>query len=137
MISDISGVTAEFLFTEKPIVMPAWKDLAAIGKDDTRLAEEYPYAYRWHPETEGLLGFSTGCRPMTRCAPSEPPRLGRCSADTARSTRPCARSTWPSRRSAGARPGCPCAGSYEAKRFVSRLGFRRPRPRVAPKTTAG
>ena len=45
MISDISGVTAEFLFTEKPIVMPAWIDLAAIGKDDTRLADEYPYAY--------------------------------------------------------------------------------------------
>jgi hypothetical protein len=26
---------------------------------------------------------------------------------------------------------------YEAKRFVARLGFRRPRTRVAPKTTAG
>ena len=55
MISDISGVTAEFLFTEKPTIMPAWANLAAIGKTDTRLAAEYPWTYRWHPETESLI----------------------------------------------------------------------------------
>ena len=55
MISDISGVTAEFLFTEKPTIMPAWASLAAIGKTDARLAAEYPWTYRWHPETDGLI----------------------------------------------------------------------------------
>ena len=55
IISDISGVTAEFLFTEKPAIMPVSSNLASIGKDDARLAEEYPWVYRWHPEKEGLI----------------------------------------------------------------------------------
>jgi CDP-Glycerol:Poly(glycerophosphate) glycerophosphotransferase len=55
IISDISGVTAEFLFTEKPVILPAFGRLAAIGKDDARLAQEYPWVYRWHPEEEELI----------------------------------------------------------------------------------
>lgn len=57
MISDISGVTAEFLFTEKPIVMPLTPVLVGMGKDDDRLRQEYPWAYRWHPDTESLLAM--------------------------------------------------------------------------------
>ena len=55
IISDISGVTAEFLFTEKPAILPVSSNLASIGKDDARLAKEYPWAYRWHPGEEGLI----------------------------------------------------------------------------------
>ena len=55
IISDISGVTAEFLFTEKPAILPASTRLASIGKDDARLAAEYPWVYRWHPEEESLI----------------------------------------------------------------------------------
>ena len=55
IISDISGVTAEFLFTEKPAILPASTRLASIGKDDARLAAEYPWVYRWRPEEESLI----------------------------------------------------------------------------------
>lgn len=137
MISDISGVTAEFLFTEKPVVMPAWKDLAAIGKDDTRLAEEYPYAYRWHPETEGLLGLLDGLSaddPLRskRAAAARTMFRGHRSLDEAVRSFDLALSSvrWRKTR-------VPVRWVYETKRFVARLGLRRPRPRVAPKTTAG
>jgi hypothetical protein len=137
MISDISGVTAEFLFTEKPIVMPAWGDLAAIGKDDARLAEEYPYAYRWHPETEALLGMLDGLSaddPLRsrRAGAARTMFRGHRSLDEAVRSFDLALSSvrWRKTR-------VPVRWVYEAKRFVSRLGLRRPRPRVAPKTTAG
>jgi CDP-Glycerol:Poly(glycerophosphate) glycerophosphotransferase len=137
MISDISGVTAEFLFTEKPIIMPAWKDLAAIGKDDTRLAEEYPYAYRWHPETEGLLKLLDGLSAddpvrSKRAAAARTMFRGHRSLDEAVRSFDLALSSvrWRKTR-------VPVRWVYEAKRFVSRLGLRRPRARVAPKTTAG
>jgi hypothetical protein len=57
MISDISGVTGEFLFTEKPAIMPVFDRLAGIGKDETRIADEYPWVYRWNPEGEDLLAL--------------------------------------------------------------------------------
>lgn len=55
ILSDISGVTAEFLFTEKPAIMAVTSQLAALGKDETRLAAEYPWVYRWPAERETLL----------------------------------------------------------------------------------
>ncbi len=55
ILSDISGVTAEFLFTEKPAIMAVTTQLAALGKDETRLAAEYPWVYRWPVERETLL----------------------------------------------------------------------------------
>ena len=55
MISDISGVTAEFLFTEKPILMPVSDRLAGLGKDEARLASEYPFAYRWPVDGSSLV----------------------------------------------------------------------------------
>lgn len=51
MIGDVSGVVGEFLFTQKPTVMPTSARLLAI-KDDQRLMAEYPWVYRW--PTEGL-----------------------------------------------------------------------------------
>lgn len=55
ILSDISGVTAEFLFTEKPAIMAVTSQLAALGKDEARLAAEYPWVYRWPSERETLL----------------------------------------------------------------------------------
>lgn len=55
ILSDISGVTAEYLFTEKPAIMPVTTRLAALGKDEARLAAEYPWVYRWPVESESLL----------------------------------------------------------------------------------
>jgi hypothetical protein len=74
MISDISGVTAEFLFTEKPILMPVSERLAGLGKDEARLAAEYPYAYRWPVEGASLV------ERLTELATSDPLRDTRAKA---------------------------------------------------------
>ena len=47
LVSDVSGITAEFLFTEKPVIMPVTQEAARRGKDASTLAEEYPWAYLW------------------------------------------------------------------------------------------
>ena len=73
MISDVSGVTAEFLFTEKPVVMPVTKMLAARGKDAATLASVYPWAYTWDVGTEDLLVL------LDRLARSDPLRQRRAS----------------------------------------------------------
>jgi hypothetical protein len=51
MVGDVSGVVGEFLFTQKPTIMPTSARLLAI-KDDAALAKEYPWVYRW--PTDGL-----------------------------------------------------------------------------------
>jgi hypothetical protein len=55
IISDVSGVTAEFLFTEKPVIMPVTANSRARGKDGPTLEREYPWAYRWDVGSEDLL----------------------------------------------------------------------------------
>ena len=69
IISDISGVTAEFLFTEKPAIMPASPRLASIGKDDARLAAGIPVGLPLAPRG-GRPHRTTGCpaaeRPVAR-----------------------------------------------------------------------
>ncbi|HUQ42938.1 MAG TPA: CDP-glycerol glycerophosphotransferase family protein [Candidatus Limnocylindria bacterium] len=60
MLSDVSGATAEFLFTEKPVVVPVTAMAAARGKDAESLAREYPWAYRWPVATTGLLEVLDG-----------------------------------------------------------------------------
>jgi hypothetical protein len=49
MIGDVSGVTSEFLFTEKPGILPVSDRLTGIGKSPTILEREYPWLYRWDP----------------------------------------------------------------------------------------
>ena len=55
IVSDISGVTAEYLFTEKPAIMPVTERLMLLGKDDERLGAEYPWVYRWPVDSVSLL----------------------------------------------------------------------------------
>lgn len=74
MLSDISGVTAEFLFTEKPTIVPITRALTAVGVDEARLAAEYPWAYRWDVENEGLLDW------LDRLESSDPLRSARATA---------------------------------------------------------
>jgi hypothetical protein len=57
LISDISGVTAEFLFTEKPSMMPVDPKFAALGVDASWLDREYPWVYRWDTTADGLLAL--------------------------------------------------------------------------------
>ncbi len=57
LISDISGVTAEFLLTEKPSIMPIVSKLAERGLDAAWLGVEYPWVYRWDATADGLLAL--------------------------------------------------------------------------------
>jgi hypothetical protein len=66
MISDVSGATAEFLFTEKPVIVPMTRMSAARGKDPATLAQEYPWAYRWEVGASSLLDVIDG---LTRSDP--------------------------------------------------------------------
>ncbi len=133
IISDISGVTAEFLFTEKPAILPASTRLAAIGKDDARLAQEYPWVYRWHPEEEGLierLDALQASDPLRgkRAASARDMFRGHRSLEEAVLSFDVAltsvrwRKTW-----------IPVRWVYETKRFLARLRPRRTPP-VAPLT---
>ncbi|HEY7573889.1 MAG TPA: hypothetical protein VIB08_01895 [Thermoanaerobaculia bacterium] len=74
ILSDISGVTAELLFTEKPAVMVMTERIAGLGKDDARIAEEYPWVYRWKAEAEPLV------EQIARLEASDPLRGARASA---------------------------------------------------------
>lgn len=61
MISDVSGVLAEFLFTEKPTIMPVSPRLMGIVKPDM-LDREYPWADRWEigdDLVERVLAYET------------------------------------------------------------------------------
>lgn len=60
LLSDVSGITAEFLFTEKPVIMPVTKKAERRGKDASTLAEEYPWAYQWDVDEQDLLGLLDG-----------------------------------------------------------------------------
>ena len=54
LIGDVSGLTSEFLFTRKPVLLPVWPRLDALLGPGTR-EREYPFAYPWDPEQEPLL----------------------------------------------------------------------------------
>lgn len=57
LLSDVSGITAEFLFTEKPLIMPVTTIAARRGKDAQALANDYPWSYQWHVGEQDLLGL--------------------------------------------------------------------------------
>jgi CDP-Glycerol:Poly(glycerophosphate) glycerophosphotransferase len=54
MISDISGVTAEWLLTEKPSIIPTSDRLTGIGRSPSRIEREYPWMYQWDSAREDL-----------------------------------------------------------------------------------
>ncbi len=55
LIGDVSGMTAEFLLTGRPAIMPVTAKLTRREKDSDWLAVEYPWVYRWDPSRESLL----------------------------------------------------------------------------------
>ncbi|MBA2700267.1 MAG: CDP-glycerol glycerophosphotransferase family protein [Chloroflexi bacterium] len=59
MISDVSGVVGEFLFTQKPVAMPTSTRLFAITSN-AELAREYPWVYRWPVGGLDLAGQLAG-----------------------------------------------------------------------------
>ncbi len=57
IISDVSGVTSEFLFTEKPVVMPFTATLAARRRTPESIARDYPWAYQWRVDAEDIVAL--------------------------------------------------------------------------------
>jgi CDP-glycerol:poly(glycerophosphate) glycerophosphotransferase len=55
LIGDVSGMTAEFLLTGRPAIMPITVKLTRREKDPDWLSVEYPWVYRWDPSRVGLL----------------------------------------------------------------------------------
>jgi hypothetical protein len=55
IITDVSGVNTEYLFTRKPSLMPVLSQLKAVGRTRAELARDHPWAYQWDPRTEPLL----------------------------------------------------------------------------------
>ena len=55
VVTDISGVNAEYLFTRKPVLMAPPAALASLGRSWESLAADHPWAYRWDPATEPIL----------------------------------------------------------------------------------
>lgn len=55
MLSDVSGVTGEWLFTQKPAILPFSRSLAVTGKTSGVLAREYPWMARWDVEGGDLM----------------------------------------------------------------------------------
>ncbi len=68
LISDVSGVTAEFLFTEKPTILPVTANLASPDRGPAWLDAEYPWVYRWQTTASG---------PTTNAVPTPARRPGR------------------------------------------------------------
>lgn len=60
MISDISGVTTEFLFTEKPVVVPFTRTLSKRRRTPEAITRDYPWAYQWPVEAEDLVSLIDG-----------------------------------------------------------------------------
>jgi len=54
LIGDVSGLTSEFLFTRKPVLLPVWPQLDALLGPTTR-GHEYAFAYPWDVAHEPFL----------------------------------------------------------------------------------
>ena len=123
IISDISGVTSEFLFTRKPAILPVSERLRDLVKGEDRIRAEYPWVYTWDVANEKLLDRLAA---LERADPLEPKRAAaaarlfrdhRTLEDATRSFDLALSSTrWRNGR-------IPVRIAYEARRRLVRAGF--------------
>lgn len=123
IISDISGVTSEFLFTRRPAILPVSQRLRDLVKGEDRIRAEYPWVYTWDVAKERLLDRLAG---LERADPLEPQRAAaakrlfrdhRTLEDAVRSFDLALSSTrWRNGR-------VPVRIAYEARRRLVRVGF--------------
>ena len=59
LIGDVSGMTAEFLLTGRPAILPVTAKLRRHHEDNAWLDVEYPWVYRWDLARDGLLDLLT------------------------------------------------------------------------------
>lgn len=57
LISDVSGLTAEFLFTGKPIFMPWLSEYVSSGMTLEEMKSLHPFAYIWDVENQDFVKF--------------------------------------------------------------------------------
>lgn len=55
IVSDVSGVTSEYLFTRRPAILPVTQRLRKLIKDEDGIRAEYPWVYQWDVRSEGLV----------------------------------------------------------------------------------
>ncbi len=55
IVSDVSGVTSEFLFTRKPAILPVTTRLRQLMKGEGRIRSEYPWVYHWEVAAERII----------------------------------------------------------------------------------
>jgi len=125
MVSDVSGVTSEFLFTEKPTIMPVSARLAGLGKDIARLRHEYPWVELWDPAEQDLVEVIEGLEreDQLRAARARAARRlfrGHRSLDDAVRSFDLALGSVRWRR----RGYVPVRWAYEIRRTLARLGMR-------------
>lgn len=54
IVSDVSGVTSEWLFTRKPAILPVSRRLSQTGKRPDVLRTDYPWMYQWDTDAQPL-----------------------------------------------------------------------------------
>jgi len=133
MVSDVSGVTSEFLFTEKPTVIPVSERLAGLGKGGARLRHEYPWVGLWDPAREDLVAVVERLEredPLRDARARAARRLfrGHRSLEEAVLSFDIALGTVRWRR----RPYVPVRWVYEVRRALARLGIAVPAAIPAP-----
>ena len=82
IVSDVSGVTSEFLFTRRPAIMPVTAGVRRLMRGDSGIRAEYPWVYQWDIATVPLIDQLEALEHRTRCATRERDRRSGSSATT-------------------------------------------------------
>lgn len=55
IVSDVSGVTSEYLFTRRPAILPVTTRVRKLMGGEAGIRAEYPWVYRWDVRSESLI----------------------------------------------------------------------------------
>jgi CDP-glycerol:poly(glycerophosphate) glycerophosphotransferase len=55
IVSDVSGVTSEYLFTRRPAIMPVTAGISRLMRGERGIRAEYPWVYQWDVATVPLI----------------------------------------------------------------------------------
>jgi hypothetical protein len=55
IVSDVSGVTSEYLFTRRPAILPVTPRVRKLMRGEVGIRAEYPWVYQWDVRSEGLV----------------------------------------------------------------------------------
>ena len=55
IVSDVSGITSEYLFTRRPAILPVTPRVRKLMRGEAGIRAEYPWVYQWDVRSEGLV----------------------------------------------------------------------------------